>query len=96
MGENELPPLGLIWFSVDDTGGGAVEVEVDVVVEVVVVVVVVLAGPLLPPPHAAVIAPIPTIATALARTGNRRFECVGLMMSPIGYVTIMAHRPNWL
>jgi hypothetical protein len=80
LGENELPPVGLIWFSVDDTGGGggADEVEDDGEVEVVVVVVV-LAGPL-PPPHAAVIAPMPTIATAPARTGNRRFSWVRLIM----------------
>jgi hypothetical protein len=55
---NELAPVGLGWFTVDDTGGG------DVVTDVVVVVVVVGAGSLWL--HAAVNAPIATIARAPA------------------------------
>lgn len=51
-GVNRLPPVGLIDFSVDDTGGG-----------VVVVVVVDVSGAFELPPHAAV---RPTIATMAA------------------------------
>jgi hypothetical protein len=69
--------VGSTFFSVVDTGGG-----VDVAV-VVVVVVDVLLGPLAPPPHAAVIAPIAQIATAAARTGQRGLDCDDFMAADL-------------
>lgn len=71
MGVNELGPLGLTWFAVDDTVGG------------VVVVVVVLAGPLFPPPQPAVIMPIEVIATAPIMTGKRRLIRVASTCNPV-------------
>lgn len=76
-GVNEFGPVGLISFSVDDTGGGGIGGGVAVVV-VVVVVVVVGAGSLLVP-HAAVTAPIATTARTPARAGRRRFNGVELI-----------------
>jgi hypothetical protein len=64
VGVNSLPPVGLMVFSVGD---GA---TVDVVV--VVVVVVVLEGACLPPPQAAVNAPMVMIAVTPAMAGRRR------------------------
>jgi len=74
-GVNRLPPVGLIDFSVGDTG--AVDDGV------VVVVVVDVSGAFSPPPHAAVSPTIATIAvppTAAAMRRARRFD---LMVSPL-------------
>lgn len=76
-GVNWLPPVGLMVFSVGDTGGATV---VDVVVVVVVVVVVLEGFPPPPPPQAAVNAPMEMIATAPATAGRRRAKRPDLMM----------------
>lgn len=75
-GVNRLPPVGLIDFSVGDSG--AVDDGV-----VVVVVVVDVSGAFSPPPHAAVSPTIATIAvppTAAAMRRARRFD---LIVSPL-------------
>jgi hypothetical protein len=64
-GENKLPPVGLIDFSVG-AGAGA-----DVVALVVVVVGVVVSGAFSPSPQA-VKAPIPTMAPMAAVAARRR------------------------
>jgi hypothetical protein len=63
-GLNELPPVGLMFFSVGDTLGAA---EV-----VVVVVVVVLEGPLDPLPPQAVSVPIEITAATPRPAATRR------------------------
>jgi hypothetical protein len=76
-GVNRLPPVGLIDFSVGDSGA------VDDGVVVVVVVVVDSGAFSSPPPHAAVNPTIATIAvppTAAAMRRARRFD---LMVSPL-------------
>jgi hypothetical protein len=76
-GVNWLPPVGLMVFSVGDTGGATVVV----VAVVVVVVVVVLDGVWLPPPpQAAVNPPIAMMAAAPATAGRRRAKRLDLMM----------------
>ena len=79
MGENGFGAFGAIRgaFSVGDTGGGA-----DVVAAVVVVVVVVVSGD--SPSsleHAAVNAPIASIAATPAMAGTRRSKPLCLVMT---------------
>ena len=74
-GVNRLPPVGLIDFSVGDSGA------VDDGVVVVVVVVVDVSGAFSPPPHAAVRPTIATIAvppTAAAMRRARRCDLICL------------------
>jgi hypothetical protein len=79
LGVNWLPPVGLMFFSVGEAGGG--RQQISDVVGVVVVVVVVLEGALVPPPpQAAVNPPIAMIAAAPAIAGRRRANRPDLMM----------------
>jgi hypothetical protein len=82
VGLNRFPPVGLMVFSVGDTGGGGAVV-------VVVVVVVVEGSWVLWLPQAAVNAPIAIIAATPAAAGRRRVKRPDLMMQSYLYPAIM-------
>jgi hypothetical protein len=86
-GENKVPPVGLMLFSVGEAGGG------EVVVAVVVDVVVGAGGAWLPPlPQAATIAPM-AIRAAPPQTATRRRPLRFGLMFQLLFLRMRGHRP---
>jgi hypothetical protein len=83
-GLNELPPVGLMFFSVGETLGAGAEV----VVVVVVVVVSVLEGPLDPLPPQAVSAPIEMTAATPSPAATRRVNRLCIVQSYLSWPEI--------
>jgi hypothetical protein len=82
-GVKRLPPVGLMLFSVDDTGGAEV-------VLLVVVVVVVLDGLGVPPPPQAVSVPIATTAAMPKPAATRRVRRRSFMMESYVFSCVLA------